>query len=94
MSTDTKAIIGTIVIDEHVSGRRWQAIAHEGHVSQLGGSTAYDVQVEIGGQRLRLGVDGIDLLDRHLPHPLEGDQAGLFAWGRDRSRSRTSSGRP
>ena len=69
------------VIDEHVPGRRWQAIAHEGHVSQLGGSTAYDVQVEIGGQRLRLGVDGIDLLDRHLPHPLEGYQAGLFAWG-------------
>ena len=69
------------VIDEHVPGRGWQPVAQEGRASQLGASTGYDVQVDVRGQRLRLGVDGIDVLDRHLPHPIEGCQAGLFAWG-------------
>ena len=69
------------VIDEHVPGLGWQAVKHEGRVSQLQASTAYDVEVDVRGQRLCLTVDGIELIDQHLPHPLEGDQAGLFAWG-------------
>ena len=69
------------VIDEHVPGLGWQAVKHEGRVAQLQASTAYDVEVDVRGQRLCLTVDGIDLIDQHLPHPLEGDQAGLFAWG-------------
>ena len=69
------------VIDEHVPRQGWQAVKHDGRASQLDGSTAYDVEVDIRGQRLRLTVDGIELIDQHLPHPLEGDQAGLFAWG-------------
>ena len=69
------------VIDEHVPGLGWQAVKHAGRVSQLQPSTVYDVEVDVRGQRLCLTVDGIDLIDQHLPHPLEGDQAGLFAWG-------------
>lgn len=69
------------VIDEHVPGLGWQAVKHEGRVSQLQASTAYEVEVDVRGQRLCLAVDGIELIDQHLPHPLEGDQAGLFAWG-------------
>ena len=69
------------VIDEHVPGLGWQAVKHEGRVAQLQASTAYDVEVDVRGQRLCLTVDGIDLIDQHLPHPIEGDQAGLFAWG-------------
>ena len=69
------------VIDEHVPGLGWQAVKHEGRVSQLQASTAYQVEVDVRGQRLCLAVDGIELIDQHLPHPLEGDQAGLFAWG-------------
>ena len=69
------------VIDEHVPGLGWQAVKHAGRVSQLQPSTVYNVEVDVRGQRLCLTVDGIDLIDQHLPHPLEGDQAGLFAWG-------------
>lgn len=69
------------VIDEHVPGLGWQAVKHEGRVSQLQAATAYEVEVDVKGQRLCLAVDGIELIDQHLPHPLEGDQAGLFAWG-------------
>ena len=69
------------VIDEHVPGLGWQAVKHEGRVSQLQASTAYEVEVDVRGQRLCLAVDGIELIDQHLPHPLEGDQAGLFGWG-------------
>ena len=69
------------LIDEHVPGLGWQAVKHEGRVSQLQASTAYEVEVDVKGQRLCLAVDGIELIDQHLPHPLEGDQAGLFAWG-------------
>lgn len=69
------------VIDEHVPGLGWQAVKHEGRVAQLQAATAYDVEVDVRGQRLCLTVDGIELIDQHLPHPLEGDQAGLFAWG-------------
>ena len=69
------------VIDEYVPGRRWQAVAVGGSAAQLEGSVAYDVDVSIRGQRLRLEVDGIEVMDHQLPHPLEGDQAGLFGWG-------------
>ena len=69
------------VIDEHVPREGWQTVNHDGRASQLDGSTPYDVAVDIRGQRLRLAVDGIELVDQHLPHPLEGGQAGLFAWG-------------
>ncbi len=69
------------VIDEHVPRRGWRAVRHEGRVSQLDGSTPYNVTVDVRGQRLRLAVDGIELIDQQLPHPLEGHQAGLFACG-------------
>ena len=69
------------LIDEHVPGRGWQAVKHEGRARQLDGSTAYRVTADIRGQRLRLTVDRIEVIDQRLPHPLEGHQAGLFAWG-------------
>ena len=69
------------LIDEHVPGRGWQVVTHQGRARQLDGSRAYPVTVDIRGQRLRLTVDGIEVIDQRLPHPLEGHQAGLFAWG-------------
>ena len=69
------------VIDEHQPGRGWQSVKREGQASQLDGSTRYDLEVDIRGQRLRLAVDGIELIDHQLPHPLEGYHSGLFAWG-------------
>ena len=69
------------VIDEHDPERGWQAVTSAGRASQLDGSTDYDVEVHVRGQRLRLAVDDIEIFDQHLPHPLEGRQAGLFARG-------------
>lgn len=69
------------VIDEYVPGLRWQAVAAEGSAAQLDASATYDVEASVRGQRLRLTVDGIEVIDHQLPHPLEGDQAGLFGWG-------------
>ena len=69
------------VIDEHVPGRGWQAVRYRGRACHLDGSRAYSVAADVRGQRLRLTVDGIPVIDQHLPHPLEGYQAGLFAWG-------------
>ncbi len=69
------------VVDEFIPGQGWRAVNHEGSVAQLDEAHLYAVEVEIRGQRLVLRVDGIELIDQHLPHPLEGDQAGLFAWG-------------
>ena len=70
------------VIDEHVPGRGWQAVRLRGRARHLDGSKAYSVTADVRGQRLRLTVDGIPVIDQHLPHPLEGYQPGLFAWGR------------
>ena len=69
------------VIDEHVPGRGWQAVGLRGRARHLDGSRAYSVTADVKGQRLILTVDGIPVIDQHLPHPLEGHQAGLFAWG-------------
>ncbi|MCY4122604.1 MAG: hypothetical protein OXG72_16975 [Acidobacteria bacterium] len=69
------------VIDEHVPRQGWKAVKHNGRAAQLDGSTEYDVEVEVRGQRVRLAVDGIELMDQYLPHPLEGRQVGLFARG-------------
>ncbi len=69
------------VIDEHVPGLGWQPVAVEGSAAQLDGATTYAVAVDISGQRLRLTVNGVEVMEQHLPHPLEGYQAGLFAWG-------------
>ena len=69
------------LVDEYIHGRGWRAVNHRGGVSQLDEAHLYAVEVEIRGQRLVLRVDGIELIDQQLPHPLEGNQAGLFAWG-------------
>ena len=69
------------LVDEYIPGQRWRAVNYEGSVAQLNRDHLYAVDVEIRGQRLLFRVDGIELIDQQLPHPLEGNQAGLFAWG-------------
>lgn len=69
------------LIDEYLPGLGWNPIKLEGNASQLDRDKLYEVKVDIRGQRLRFTVDDIELIDQQLPHPLEGNQAGLFAWG-------------
>ena len=69
------------LIDECTDGRRWQGVRAKGMVSHLEGESLYKVEVNIRGQMLSLSVDGIEVVAEQLPHPLEGSQVGLFAWG-------------
>lgn len=40
-----------------------------------------NLRVNLRGQRVRLTVDGVTVIEHNLPHPLLGDQVGVFAWG-------------
>jgi hypothetical protein len=69
------------VIDEFVPGRGWAGVQVGGSSSQLQFHRPYHIEVEVGGQRVSLSVDSVQVLEFILPSPLQGDQAGLFAWG-------------
>lgn len=69
------------VSDLFAEGRGWSALQARGAVSQLVTGKPYDVEVELRGQRVGLTIDGVRVLDDTFPSPLQGDQAGVFAWG-------------
>lgn len=68
------------VIDEF-SGNGWQSVAQAGSCQNLESKRSYELVLTISGQAVRLVVDGIQVLEARLPHPLLGDQLGVFAWG-------------
>jgi hypothetical protein len=71
------------VLDEYVEARGWRAIAAAGSVENIPPQNArYNVEVNVRGQRVSLLVDGVQVVVYTLPRPLEGDQVGLFAWGK------------
>jgi hypothetical protein len=70
------------VIDELVPGRGWRVIKATGSNSNLEEGREYSVAVNLSGQSVELVVDGIPVAESNLPHPLFGDQLGLFAWDR------------
>jgi hypothetical protein len=69
------------VIDEFISGRGWSGFAQEGSVSNIKPDDDLDVRLDLKGQRVRLMVNGVSVIERSLPHPLLGDQVGIFSWG-------------
>lgn len=69
------------VIDAFTPGAGWRALQAIGSKSQLTVDRSYQLRIELLGQRVALSVDGVQVLNHKLPSPLEGDQAGLFAWG-------------
>jgi hypothetical protein len=69
------------VISEFVPGVGWRRTEGTGSSSNLESGQQYQMEVYVDGQRLRLMVDGIKVLDHILDEPLVGDQVGLFAWG-------------
>jgi len=72
------------VVSEFVPSAGWSRMDGAGRRSNLKDGRAYQVEVQMDGQRLRLVVDGIRVLDHVMSEPLDGDQAGLFAWGSDK----------
>jgi hypothetical protein len=70
------------VIDEFVPGRGWQMLKGTGSNANLEEGRWYSLAVNLTGQNVELVVDGISVVETALPHPLIGDQVGLFAWDR------------
>jgi hypothetical protein len=58
----------------------WEPVARAGLVDNLKQDTWYHLEVELRGQRIRMSVDGIEVLETIVPRPLVGTSTGLFAW--------------
>lgn len=69
------------VLDEFVQGRGWGGLALEGSIRNIREKGDIALRVDLRGQRVRLTVDDVTVIERNLPHPLRGDQVGVFAWG-------------
>jgi hypothetical protein len=69
------------LLDEYIPGTGWRALRTEGSENNLSRGTSYAVEVQLRGQRVRLLVNSVRVLEGSLPYPLSDDQIGLFAWG-------------
>lgn len=69
------------VLDEFVQGRGWGGLALQGSIGNIKKGGDINLRIDLRGQRVRLTADGVTVIDRNLPHPLVGDQVGVFAWG-------------
>jgi hypothetical protein len=70
-------------IGEYVPGFGWRSLAAAGSPDSLSVDQAYEISVTISGQRIRLAVDGVRVLNHILDKPLTGGQVGLFAFGEE-----------
>jgi hypothetical protein len=59
----------------------WKQIVGAGLLKNLVVGRDYHVEAEIRGQRLRMRVDGVDVLQTVITAPLVGTSVGLGAWG-------------
>jgi hypothetical protein len=69
------------LLDEYVPRTKWQVLRAHGSEANLSMKKAANVRLDLLGQRVSLSVDEVRILTDNLPHPLLGDQIGLFAWG-------------
>jgi len=69
------------LIDEYYPGRGWRPIQATGASSEIRTEKPQAIDVAVAGQRVSLSVDGVRVLEKSVPSPLQGDQVGLFAWG-------------
>jgi hypothetical protein len=67
-------------IAEHNPEIGWIALARAGVLRNLEARRAYQLSVAVQGQKIRMRVDGVDVLETVLPEPFIGTGAGLFAW--------------
>ena len=72
------------VTDAFNPGQGWRALDARGAASQLLPNHVHNIEVEVAGQRVSPSVDHVRVLESVLPSPLQGNQAGLFAWGTER----------
>jgi hypothetical protein len=69
------------LLDEFMPGTGWRGLRTEGSESNISTGRPYDIEVELRGQKVRLFVDSVRVLEGNLPNPLSDDQIGLFAYG-------------
>src|SRR5262249_53087667 len=60
---------------------RWRPLRWEGSEANIVSGTPYRIEVLMRGQKVKLFVNGVNVLEGDLPYPMSGDQIGLFAWG-------------
>ena len=68
-------------VTEFVSGFGWRPLKLAGPRDVLEAGRTYALDVLLKGQELRVGVDGVRVLEILIPRPLEGKQTGLIAAG-------------
>ena len=62
----------------------WRGYAVAGNAQNLRSGQWYTQTVELVGQRLKVSVDNVPVLQHVFPTPVPKGQVGLFAWGRNR----------
>jgi hypothetical protein len=67
---------------EFEPGFGWRPVAIVGSKTNLLAGTDYFLEVKIVGQKIRLSVDHVRVIEHILPAPLAGSQLGLVAAGR------------
>lgn len=72
------------VTDGFTPGQGWRALDARGDASQLRPGSEHDIGIEVAGQRVSLSIDNVRVLESVLSSPLQGNQAGLFAWGTEK----------
>lgn len=65
----------------HVPGTGWHGLRTEGSENNFSPGSPYEIEVHLRGQRVRLFVNSVRVLEGNLPHPMSDDQIGLFAFG-------------
>ncbi|MBI3128514.1 MAG: hypothetical protein HYZ11_12990 [Candidatus Tectomicrobia bacterium] len=70
------------VINRYNPARGWSGLFVKGDIANIKSGEEYRLKVRIDGQKIRLLVNGVRVLENNLPTPLPGTQTGLFAWGR------------
>ena len=71
-------------ISEFDRAQGWRGVALAGSNTNLLPEHPYEILVRVRGQRIRLEVDGVQVLDHVLEAPLPQGQLGLFAWGTEK----------
>ena len=69
------------VVDEFVPGRGWAALKRQGSRANIPPNEKIHFRINIRGQWVSLTVDSVTVIEASLPHPLMGDEVGIFAWG-------------
>ncbi|MGA7218423.1 MAG: hypothetical protein WBX38_08920 [Candidatus Sulfotelmatobacter sp.] len=71
---------------EWLPGFGWQGIENTGSARNLDSTKEYEISVRQTGQEIRMSVGGVPVIERVLGQPLDGNQVGLFAWGKSEIR--------